>query len=322
MEETRETEAVIPTVKEDYVIRAMACDGQIRAFAAVTRGLVEEARRRHDTSPVVTAALGRLLTAGALIGSQMKGEEDTLTLKIRGDGPVQSLTAVADSHGHVKGYAAQPQAMRPVNAKGKLDVAGVIGKGQLTVIRDLGLKEPYVGSIELVSGEIAEDLTQYYAVSEQTPTAVSLGVLMDRGNTVAQAGGFLLQLMPGVTGEAAEALEQTILAMPPITALLGAGKAPEEILTDLLQGFDPEFTEKQPVAFCCDCSREKAARALSTLEPWDLLDLMAAQKTVRVHCDYCNTDYGFDRPELKAIYKKLKEEKGRKKHGEENGPQS
>ncbi len=293
-------------MSEDYVVRGIAADGQIRAFAATTRNTVEEARRRHDTSPVVTAALGRLLTAGAVIASQMKGEDDVLTLKITGDGPVKSLTVVADSRGHVKGYAGEPRAMRPVNEKGKLDVAGLIGKGQLTVIRDLGLKEPYTGSIELQSGEIAEDLTYYYAVSEQTPSSVALGVLMNKENTVRQAGGFMIQLMPGVSDEIVDRLEKSLTEMEPLTSLLDRGLTPEQILEDLLGTFGLTFTEKTPVSFFCSCTKEKVSRAIATLGRREILDLMLAQETVEAHCDYCNTYYTFGREEMKQIYKDLR----------------
>lgn len=287
----------------DYVIRAIAADGEIRAFAASTRETVEEARRRHNTSPVVTAALGRLMTASLMMGAQMKGTEDKLTLSIKGDGPVKSLIAIADAHGHVKGYAGEPQVLIHANEKGKLDVAGAIGKGELTITRDLELKEPYVGTCELVSGEIAEDLTYYYATSEQTPSSVALGVLMNRDNTVRQAGGFIIQLMPGVSDETIDALEKTINAMKPISTLLDEEKTPEDILQDILGPFGLEITEKDEVCFACDCSREKVAAAVASIGKYDLLDLMLSREAVEAKCDYCNTSYTFHRPELKALYK-------------------
>ena len=288
----------------DYVIRATAADGQIRAFAATTRELVETAREKHGTSPVMTAALGRLLTAAAILGTQLKGEEDRLTLKIKGDGPAGAVYAVANSQGEVKGFAENPQVLLHARADGKLDVGGAIGKGELTLIRDLGLKEPYVGTCELVSGEIAQDLTYYFAVSEQTPSSVSLGVLMNKNNTVAQAGGFMLQLMPGISDEIAAKLEKRILEAPSITAMLSEGLDPEEILNRLLEGFQPVILEKSSAVFRCSCSREKMEDVLIGLGRHELLDLMVKQETVEVHCDFCNTYYRFSRPELKEIFKR------------------
>nr|MBQ6241542.1 Hsp33 family molecular chaperone HslO [Lachnospiraceae bacterium] len=288
----------------DYVIRGMAGNGQIRAFAASTRDMAEEARRRHNSSPVITAALGRLMTAAAIIGIQCKEESDKLTLKVKGDGPAGALYAVANSRGDVKGFAENPQVLLHARADGKLDVGGAVGKGELTIIRDLGLKEPYVGTCALVNGEIAEDLTYYYALSEQTPTSVSLGVLMNRDNTVAQAGGFMLQLLPGATEEMAAALEQKVLAAPPVTAWLSEGLSAEDILHRLLDDFGLELTEKRDVSFRCDCSREKMEGVLVGLGRRELLDLMLSREAVSVHCDFCNTSYTFTRPELKELFKR------------------
>lgn len=288
----------------DYVVRAMAADGRIRAFAATTRDLTEEARKRHNTSPVVTAALGRLLTAAAMLGTQEKGEKDKITLKIKGDGPVGALYAVAGSRGEVKGFAMNPQVLLHAREDGKLDVGGAVGKGEITIIRDLGLKEPHVGTCALVCGEIAEDLTYYFAVSEQTPTSVCLGVLMNRTNTVAQAGGFMIQLMPGADEMIAEKLEKKIMTAPPVTEWLGQGLSPEEILQSLLGEFDLQLGERQEVFFRCDCSREKMESVLTGLGKHELLDLMVSQENVEVHCDYCNTSYTFSRPELKELYHK------------------
>ncbi len=288
----------------DYVIRGMAGDGQIRAFAAYTRDMAEEARRRHNSSPVITAAVGRLMTAAAMIGIQCKEETDKLTLKVKGDGPAGALYAVANSRGEVKGFAENPQVLLHARADGKLDVGGAVGKGELTIIRDLGLKEPYVGTCALVNGEIAQDLTYYYAVSEQTPTSVSLGVLMNRNNTVAQAGGFMLQLLPGASDEMAAALEQKIMTAPSVTAWLSEGLSAEDILHRLLDDFGLELTEKRDVAFRCDCSREKMEDVLTGLGRHELLDLMLSQETVSVHCDFCNTSYTFTRPELKELFKR------------------
>ncbi len=288
----------------DYVIRGMAGGGQIRAFAASTRGLTEEARRRHNSSPVITAAVGRLMTAAAILGIQCKDDADKLTLIVKGDGPAGSLYAVANSRGDVKGFAENPQVLLHARADGKLDVGGAVGKGELTVITDLGLKEPHVGTCALVNGEIAEDLTYYYAVSEQTPSSVSLGVLMNRDNTVAQAGGFMLQLMPGASDEMAAALEQKVLSAPSVTTWLSEGLTAEDILHRLLDDFGLELTEKRDVAFRCDCSRERMESVLVGLGRHELLDLMLTRETVEVHCDYCNTTYSFTRPELKELFKR------------------
>ena len=308
--------------RENYVVSAIAAEGNIRAFAATTRGMVEEARARHDTSPVVTAALGRLMTGAAMMGVQMKEAAGKLTLTVKGDGPVQSLTVVADAEGDVKGYAAEPQAIAH-STNGKLNVKGVVGKGSLTVVKDIGLKEPYVGTCELVSGEIAEDLTYYYAVSEQTPTVMALGVLMNKDNTVRQAGGFMIQLMPGASDELAAELENIVLALPPITSMLDENEKPEEILEDILSHFGYEELEKKPVRFRCDCSRDKIALALAGLNKYDLLDLMVSQKEVEVKCDYCGNTYLFGREELKGLYKKFhraeKDERKEENKTEENG---
>ena len=218
---------------KDYIIRATAADGQIRAFAATTRTLVEYARNAHNTSPVATAALGRLLTAGAMMGSMMKGKDDLLTLRIEGDGPIEGLTVTADSLGRVKGYAFNPSVMLPPNAQGKLDVGGALGIGVLNVIKDIGLKEPYVGQTILVSGEIAEDLTYYYATSEQTPSSVALGVLMNKDNTVRRAGGFIIQLLPGASDEIIDGLEKKLAEIDPVTTMLDRNMTPEMILEDV-----------------------------------------------------------------------------------------
>ena len=213
----------------DYLVRATAADHGIRAFAATTRDLVEFARQAHNTSPVATAALGRLMTAGVMMGSMMKGEADLITLQIKGDGPIQGIVVTADSRGGVKGYVYNPEVLLHANAKGKLDVAGAVGKGELKVIRDTGMKEPYVGTIELVSGEIAEDITYYFAVSEQIPSAVALGVLMDRQNFVKQAGGLMIQLMPFASDELVEKLESKLAQITSLTSMLDQGMTPEQI---------------------------------------------------------------------------------------------
>lgn len=284
--------------ERDYCIRATAAGGQIRAFAATTRGMTEEARRRHETSPVITAALGRLMTAGAMMGTMMKGDRDQLTLKIQGDGPVKSLTVVTDSQGNVKGFAQVPQVMLHANDKGKLDVSGALGNGVLTVTRDLGLGDPYVGTSMLVTGEIAEDLTYYFATSEQVPSSVGLGVLMNRENTVRQAGGFIVQLMPGVEEETITWLEEKLGTLPPVTSMLDRGMTPEQILADILGPFGLEILEKSEVRFSCNCSKDRVRRAVASLGRKDLEELRDEGQPVEVHCDFCNTSYWFTPEEL------------------------
>lgn len=285
----------------DYIIRATAAEGQIRAFAATTRDLVEYTRSAHNTSPVATAALGRLLTAGAMMGIMMKGEKDLLTLKIEGDGPIGGLTVTADSRGNVKGYAFHPEVMLPPNAKGKLDVGGALGIGVLSVIKDIGLKDPYVGQTILVTSEIAEDLTYYFATSEQTPSSVALGVLMERDNTVKQAGGFILQMMPGASEEVISALEKRLGEITSITALLDAGNTPEMILEHILGDFGLEILDKLPTAFSCNCSEERIEKALISVGKQELQSMIEDGKTIEVNCHFCNKHYPVTVERLKEL---------------------
>ena len=285
----------------DYIIRATAAEGQIRVFAATTRDLVEYARSAHNTIPVATAALGRLLTAGAMMGIMMKGEKDLLTLKIEGDGPIGGLTVTADSKGNVKGYAFHPEVMLPPNAKGKLDVGGALGIGVLSVIKDIGLKDPYVGQTILVTSEIAEDLTYYFATSEQTPSSVALGVLMERDNTVKQAGGFILQMMPGASEEVISALEKRLGEITSITALLDAGNTPEMILEHILGDFGLEILDKLPTAFSCNCSEERIEKALISVGKQELQSMIEDGKTIEVNCHFCNKHYPVTVERLKEL---------------------
>ena len=285
----------------DYVIRATAADGQIRAFAATARDLVEEARRAHNTSPVATAALGRLMTAAVMMGYDMKVDKDLLTIKIQGDGPIGGLTVTADSHGNVKGYAFNPSVMLPPNAKGKLDVGGALGVGVLSVIRDIGLKEPYVGQTILVSGEIAEDLTYYYATSEQTPSSVALGVLMNKDNTVRQAGGFILQLMPGASETVIGGLERRIAEVDSVTSIMDVGNTPETILQYILGDFGLEINDKNPARFFCNCSKSRVAKALISLGRKELGEMIQDGRPVEVNCDFCGRSYVFAVEELQEL---------------------
>ena len=288
----------------DYIVRATAADAQIRAFACTTRGVVETARQAHNTSPVVTAALGRLLSAGAMMGSMLKGEEDLLTLQIRGDGPVQGLMVTADAKGNVKGYANVPDVILPANAKGKLDVAGAVGSGNLRVIRDMGLKEPYVGQTLLQTGEIAEDLTFYFATSEQVPSSVGLGVLMERDNPVRQAGGFIIQLMPFAEDAVIDRLEQNLSRVTSVTAMLDAGNTPEQMLELLLEGMDCEILETRPAAFLCNCDRPRIEKVLISLGKKEIRDMIEDGQEIEVNCQFCGKHYKFSVDELKEIYRK------------------
>ncbi len=285
----------------DYLIRATAADAQVRAFAVTSRDLVEEARDRHDLSPVVTAALGRLMTGACLMGSMLKGEKDVLTLQISGDGPVGGMTVTADSRGNVKGYANRPQAMMPPNAQGKLDVGGVIGAGYLHVIKDMGMKDPYASRVALQTGEIADDLTYYFAASEQVPSCVALGILMERNNTVKQAGGFIIQLMPFAQEEVIRKLEENVAGLKSVTTLLEEGNTPEQILSLLLGDMGLEITEKTPVRFWCGCSKERVEKVLYSLKKEDLQEMAEEGKDVELHCHFCNTNYVFTADELKKM---------------------
>ena len=290
----------------DYIIRATAANDQIRAFAAVTTEMVETAREHHNTSPVATAALGRLLTAGAMMGSMMKGEKDVLTLQIKAGGPLQGITVTADSQGNVKGYVGNPDVCIPANSKGKLDVAGAVGPGFLTVIKDMGLKEPYSGQVMLQTCEIAEDLTYYFATSEQVPSAVGLGVLMNKNNTVRQAGGFIVQLMPFAEEEVISRLEQNVQKINSVTNLLEEGHTPESLLEKVLEGFDVQINVKMDTRFHCNCSKERVAKALISIGRKELNEMIQEGKPIEMNCHFCNTNYNFTVEELKEILRRCK----------------
>ena len=290
----------------DYIIRATAANDQIRAFAAVTTEMVETAREHHNTSPVATAALGRLLTAGAMMGSMMKGEKDVLTLQIKAGGPLQGITVTADSQGNVKGYVGNPDVCIPANSKGKLDVAGAVGPGFLTVIKDMGLKEPYSGQVMLQTCEIAEDLTYYFATSEQVPSAVGLGVLMNKNNTVRQAGGFIVQLMPFAEEEVISRLEQNVQKINSVTNLLEEGHTPESLLEKVLEGFDGQINEKMDTRFHCNCSKERVEKALISIGRKELNEMIQEGKPIEMNCHFCNTNYNFTVEELKEILRRCK----------------
>ncbi len=285
----------------DYLVRATAADGAIRAFAVTSKNMVEEARNAHKTSPVITAALGRLLSGAAMMGTMMKGEKDLLTVQIQCDGPAKGLTVTADANGHVKGFPRVSEVYLPPNAIGKLDVGGAVGAGTLYVMKDMGLKEPYVGQTALSTGEIAEDLTCYFAVSEQIPSAVGLGVLVNADGSVRQAGGFILQLMPFTSEEIIEKLEKKISEIPSVTEMLEAGKTPEEMLSVILGEFGLSIGDTMPVEFRCDCSKERVSRAVSTLSKKDLQDIINDGEAIEVKCQFCNRAYHFSVEELKEM---------------------
>lgn len=290
---------------KDYIVRATAGEGQVRAFAATTRELVEEARGRHNTSPVATAALGRLLTAGTMMGSMMKNDTDVLTLQIKADGPLAGITVTADANGNVKGYVENPDVVIPPK-NGKLDVGGAVGIGLLNVIKDMGLKEPYVGQTILVTSEIAEDLTYYFANSEQVPSSVGLGVLMDKDNTVRCAGGFIVQVMPFVTDEVLNKLEENIKKISSVTSMLDAGDTPEQMLGHVLDGLDIVVTDTLETKFACNCSHERIEKAIISVGKKDIQEMIDAGEEVEVKCHFCNTAYKFTVEELKGILKRAK----------------
>lgn len=290
----------------DYIIRATAANQQIRAFAITSKELVETARQHHNTSPVATAALGRLLTGGAMMGVMMKGDNDILTLMMKGDGPIHGVTVTADSKGNVKGYVGNPNVIIPANYAGKLDVGAAIGYGTLTVIKDMGLKEPYSSQVPLGTSEVAEDLTYYFATSEQVPSAVGLGVLMSKDNAVKQAGGFIVQVMPFAEEETIQILEERIGKISSITDMLEKGMTPEDILKEVMGDMDVQFTDKIPTRFQCNCSKEKIVKALAGISKKELDEIINDGKEINVRCDFCNTDYKFSVEELKTLRNQYK----------------
>ena len=289
--------------KKDYIVRATAAGGQVRAFAATTRETVEYARKAHNTSPVATAALGRLLTGGLMMGVMMKGDNDILTLQIQGSGPINGITVTADSHGHVKGYVGNPEVLIHANDKGKLDVAGAIGPGFLNVIMDMGLKEPYNGQVMLQTSEIADDLTYYFATSQQVPSAVGLGVLMEHDNTVKQAGGFIVQLMPFAEEKTIAQLEKNIAKVNSVTGLLEQGYTPETMLEYLLEDMDMTINDTIDASFYCNCSKERVSRALISVGKKELKSMINDGKPIELNCHFCNTNYTFSVEEIKELYR-------------------
>ena len=290
----------------DYIVRATAANSQIRAFAITSREMVETARQHHNTSPVATAALGRLLTGGAMMGVMMKGDKDILTIMMKGDGPINGVTVTADSHGNVKGYVGNPNVLIPANYAGKLDVGAAIGYGTLTVIKDMGLKEPYSSQVPLGTSEVAEDLTYYFASSEQVPSSVGLGVLMNKDNTVRCAGGFIIQLMPFATEETISQLEENLKDVTSVTDFLDKGYTPEQMLEKLIGHLDLEITDTIPTQFYCNCSKERVEQAVASIGKKDIQEMIDEGKDIEVKCHFCNTAYNYTVEDLKNILKRSK----------------
>ncbi len=284
----------------DYIVRAIAANGQIRAFAATTKNLVEEAKNRHNTSPIATVALGRLLTGGAMMGTMMKNDADIVTIQIKSDGPIGAMTVTADAKGRVKGFVKNPQVMLPLK-NGKLDVAGALGIGVLSVIKDIGLKEPYVGDTILVTSEIADDLTYYFATSEQVPSSVGLGVLMNKDNTVEQAGGFIIQLLPGASEETVNLLEKRIAEVKSVTDLLEKGMTPEQILEFILRDMDLNILDKINTQFYCNCSKDRVSKAVMSTGAEEIQQMIDDNEPIEVNCHFCNSHYTFSVEELKEM---------------------
>lgn len=291
---------------EDYIIRGMAAEHQVRFFAASSRNLVEEARKRHDTSPVATAALGRLLTAGAMMGTMCKNDTDVITIQIKCSGPIGGLVVTADAKANVKGYVYNKDVMLPPSKAGKLDVGKALDLGVLTVIKDLGLKEPYSGQTHLVSGEIAEDLTYYFATSEQIPTSVALGVLMNKDNTVRQAGGFIIQMMPFAEDGLIATLEERLKEFSSVTSHLDAGETPEDMMKKLFEGYDIDIEDKIPTQFYCNCSKERVSKAVISVGKKDLQEMIQEGKPIEVNCHFCNSHYTFTVEEMEEMLKAAK----------------
>jgi molecular chaperone Hsp33 len=285
----------------DKLLRATTKNGEIRAFAANTKELVNVARSYHQTTPVASAALGRLLTAGVMMGSMLKGEQELLTLNIKGDGPIGGVLVTANGAGQVKGYVNNPLVDLPLKVNGKLDVSGAIGVGNLTVIKDLGMKEPYVGQVELVSGEIAEDITYYYASSEQTPSVVALGVLVDTDYSIKQSGGFIIQLLPQAKEETIVQLEKNIQELPSITQMFESGLDEEAILKKVLEGFEVLVHNISSPEYYCNCSRERVEKALITIGKEELDAMIQDGEPIEMNCHFCDKKYIFEMEDLKKL---------------------
>lgn len=291
----------------DYLVRAVATDGSFRIFAARTTKTVEEARLRHNCWPVAAAALGRTMTAALLLGANLKGE-DILTIRVLGDGPLGAIIVSANASGQVRGYVQEPQVDLPSTPEGKLPVGAAVGNGQLHITRDLGLKEPFTGSVELVSGEIAEDMAHYLTISEQTPSAVSLGVLVDIDNSVIAAGGLLLQLLPHADEDILENLEANLAELPHLSTLIKEGATPEDIIKRVTKGLEIKILESSPVCFCCQCSRERLEDLLLGIGKEEVTSMLEEQGGAEINCHFCSEQYRFDQGDLQRILEKIEEQ--------------
>ncbi len=287
---------------KNYIVRGLAANKSIRLFAAVTTDMVEKAREIHDTTPVATAALGRTITAASIMGYMLKGEKDKVTLQIRGSNKIKSIVAVADSKGSVKGYISHPHIDVTLNEKGKLDVGGAVGKnGKMIIAKDLGLKEPYVGQSNLITGEIGEDLAAYYMYSEQQPSVVSLGVLLDVDGCVKASGGFIIQPLPDVDEETLIKLEEAIKDIPSTSSMVDEGMTGEEILRAILKDFDVDIIEKTEIDFVCDCSVDKIEKALLSIGEKELRSLIEEDGKAEIKCHFCNKKYLFNEEDLTGL---------------------
>lgn len=291
----------------DYIVNAITSNGAIRVVAADTTQLCNRAQEIHKMSPTAAAALGRTLTAAAIMGSMLKSSEDSLTVQLNGGGPIGKVVAVSDGNANVKGYVGNPLVDLPLNEKGKLDVGGAIGRdGMLGIIRDLGLKEPYVGQVPLVNGEVAEDLTQYYATSEQLPTAVALGVLVDVDYSIKAAGGFILQVLPGAYDEDIDNVEKTVASISSVTEMLDNGKKPEDIVEQLLKDYEIEYFENVPAQYQCDCSRDRTDRALISIGKEELEKIISEDGKAQITCHFCDNVYEYNKEELEKLLESAK----------------
>lgn len=290
----------------DYMIRAIDETGSIRVFSASTTNAVERAREIHNTTPVSTAALGRVVTASLLMGNTLKNEKDKVSIQVTGEGQIKNILAIANCRGEVKGYISNPHADLPLKSKGKLDVGGAIGKGVMTVIKDLGMREPYVGQTELVTGEIAEDLAHYFAHSDQQPSAVGLGVLVDRDYSVKAAGGYIIQVLPNAQEEVIAKLEETIAKAEPISTLIEKGYTPEDVLDYVCQGLDMKILEKKDLKFVCDCCQDRIERALISIGEKDLTEIIEEDGKAEICCEFCDVKYNFNKEELIELLDKAK----------------
>lgn len=287
---------------QDYIIRAMDREGNIRVFVANTTSLVNEARNIHNTTPTASAALGRTLTAAAILGTMLKNQKETVSIQLKGGGPLGTVLAVANSKGEVKGYVGDPTVDLPLKSNGKLDVGGAVGQsGKVTVIRDFGLREPYIGQSDIVSGEIAEDLANYFVYSEQQPSAVALGVLVDRDTSIKAAGGYIIQVLPDATEEALDKLENNIANTEPVSSLIEKGFTPEEILSHVCNGFEMDIKDKAPVKLSCDCSVERIQKALIAIGKVELEKLIEEDGEAELVCHFCNEKYHFNKDELNSL---------------------